>query len=315
MNILNCSFQLFHQALLTLAIALLPIRAIVFWPYFIGAVLSVIGLAKIIKDELPQRRGLDKLMPFGRLFFAIPMGVFGADHMVDSAEIAPLVPSWMPAHLFWTYLVGICLIAAALSITLKIYAKLAATLLGIMLLIFVALIHIPNLVATHGDRLFWAIFLRDISFSGGAFALAGSLSRPGPSNRAPWLVTLSRFFVGIPAIVFGVEDFLHPTIAPGVPLDKITPTWIPGHLFWAYFSGAILVVTGACIVVNVKARLAATWLGIIVLLVVLFIYLPVLAVNLSNIGDGLNFFADTLAFSGAALLVADAIGERTSHIA
>jgi uncharacterized membrane protein len=287
------------------------IPANVFWPYFAGIALLVIGLIKIIKDELPQKRGLDKIMPFGPLFFAIPMGVFGTDHLVYAAEIAPLVPSWIPAHLFWTYLVGIALIAAALSILLKKYARLAAILLGSMLLLFVILMHIPNIVAQHGALLFWTTGLRDIAFSGGAFALAGSLSKPAPSNGASALVTLGRFFVGIPTIVFGVEDFLHPTLAPGVPLDKITPTWIPGHLFWAYLAGAVLVASGACILMNRKARLAATYLGIMILLLVLFVYLPILVANASNIGGGLNYFVDTLAFSGAALVLADAISERT----
>jgi uncharacterized membrane protein len=313
MNMLNCSFQFFHHADFSVTLVPFGIPAAVFWPYFTCALLFVIGLAKIIKDELPQKRGLDKIMPFGRLFFAIPMGVFGTEHMVDTVEIASLVPSWMPAHVFWTYLVGVCLIAAALSIILERYSKLGATLLGIMFVLFVAMMHIPNILATHGARLFWAIGLRDISFGGGAFALAGKLSKPAPAHRAPWLVTLGRFFVGIAALVFGVEDFLHPAIVPGVPLGKITPTWIPGHLFWAYLSGVVLVASGACILVNRKTRLAATYLGIMILLVVLFVYLPILVANSSNIGDGLNYFVDTLAFSGAALLLADAIRERTSH--
>jgi uncharacterized membrane protein len=311
MHLLSGSFQLFPHADFAVTLVAFGIPAAVFWPYFTGAALLAIGLIKIIKDELPQKHGLDKILAFGPLFFAMPMGVFGADHMVDAAEIAPLVPSWMPWHLFWTYLVGVALIAAALSITLKRYSKLAAILLGSMLLLFVVLLHIPNLVATHGARLFWAILLRDTAFSGGAFALAGSLSKRTPSDGTPGLVTLARFFVGIPALVFGVEDFLHPTIAPGVPLDKITPTWIPGHLFWAYVSGAVLVVCGACIVVNKKARLAATYLGIMILLVVLFVYLPILVANASSIAEGLNYFVDTLAFSGAALVLADAISERT----
>lgn len=70
---------------------------------------------------------------------------------------------------------------------------------------------------------------------------------------------------------------------------------------------------GASIIVNKKARLAATYLGIRILLLCLFIYLPILVANLSDIGNGLNYFADTLLFSGAALVLADAISERTSH--
>ena len=313
MNMLNCSFQFFHHARLALALAVFPIQADVFWPFFSCAILLVIGLTKIIKDELPQKHGLDKILPFGRLFYAIPMGVFGTDHLTDAKDIARIVPSWMPLHTFWVYLVGIALIAAALSIILEKHVRLAATLLGCMFLLFVVLIHIPNIVATHGARLFWAIGLREIAFSGGAFALAGRQLKRTPSDGAPGLVTLWRFFVGTPAIVFGVEHFLHPTFAPGVPLEKITPTWIPGHLFWAYLTGAALIACGACIVVNKKVRLAATYLGIVILLLVVFVYLPITVANPSDIDSGLNSLVDTLAFSGTALLVADAIRERTSH--
>jgi uncharacterized membrane protein len=314
MHMLNASFQFFTHAHFAVALAAFPIPAEVFWPYFTGVVLLLIGLMKIIKDELPQKRGIEKILPFGRLFFAMPMGVFGTEHLVDASDIAQLVPSWMPAHLFWTYLVGVALIAAALSIILKKYAQLAATLLGSMLLLFVVSIHIPNIVAEHGARSFWAIGLRDTAFSGGAFALAGSLSKRAPSDDSPSLVTLGRFFVGIPAVIFGLEHFLHPTFVPGVPLNRVTPTWIPGRLFWAYLAGAVLIVCGACIVANKKARLAATYLGTMILLLVLFIYLPILLAEPSSIANGLNYFVDTLAFSGAALALADAISQRTSHV-
>jgi uncharacterized membrane protein YphA (DoxX/SURF4 family) len=309
MHMLNGSLQFFRHADLAATLLAVGIPADVFWPYFTGAVLLFIGLVKIIRDELPQRHGLDKILPFGRLFFAMPMGVFGTEHLVDSADIAQFVPPWMPAHLFWTYLVGIALIAAALSIILNRYARLAATLLGSMLLVFVVLIHIPNIVGQHGARVFWMLALRDTAFSGGAFALAGGLSKRTASDGTPLLVTLGRFFVGIPAIVFGVEDILYPTIVPAIPLARLTPAWIPGHLFWAYASGVALVVCGACIVVNVKARLAATYLGIMILLVVLFIYLPVFVADRASIANGLNYFTDTLVLSGAALLLADAINE------
>ncbi len=123
MHMLNGGFQFFPHADFAVTLLAFGIPADVFWPYFIGVVLLVIGLIKIIKDELPQRHGLDKILPFGRLFFAMPMGVFGTDHLVDAADIAPLVPSWIPAHLFWTYLVGVALIAAALSIILNRYSS------------------------------------------------------------------------------------------------------------------------------------------------------------------------------------------------
>jgi len=108
----------------------------VFWPYFAGAVLLVIGLPLVIKSEMPEAHGLDKIMPFGRLFFCVPMVVFGAYHFTATKLVVLVVPSWIPAHRFWVYLVGIALFAAALSIVVRIQAPLAATLLAIMLFLW-----------------------------------------------------------------------------------------------------------------------------------------------------------------------------------
>ena len=279
--------------------------------YISGCVLLVIGLIKISEDELPQARGIEKIMPFGRLFLAIPMAVFGTEHLTDTADIASIVPKWMPAHTFWAYLVGFALIAAALSITLKIQARLVATLLGAMFCCFVLMIHISNIVASKGDRFLWAVGLRDIAFAGGAFAFAASQMSATNTGRGRGLATVARFFIGIPALFFGVEHFLHPTFATGVPLQKVMPEWIPGRLFWAYLTGAVLIVSGGCLVANKKTREAATHLGLMILLLVLFEYLPVLFASPLNIVS-LNYVFDTLAFSGAALVLADASGDRSA---
>ncbi len=65
-------------------------------------------------------------MPFGRLFFAIPLAVFGSEHFTVTANVATLVPRWIPAHTFWVYLVGVAFLCAALSIAVLVQARLAA---------------------------------------------------------------------------------------------------------------------------------------------------------------------------------------------
>jgi uncharacterized membrane protein len=301
----------FANARLAAALAGFGLPSGIFWLYFSGSILLVVGLVKILKDELPQTHGLDKIMPFGRLFLAIPLAVFGTEHLTNTADIANIVPRWFPAHAFWVYLVGIALIASALSITVQIQSPLAATLLGAMLFSFVLLIHIPNIMAHASNRFVWAVGLRDIAFSGGALAYAGSHGRGGRTRGVPGLVTVGRFFVAMSAVFFGVEHFLHPEFAPGVPLEKIIPVWVPGRLPWAYLAGTVLVAAGVALIVNKKARMAATGLGMMILLLVLFVYLPILVASPTDIVS-LNYFFDTLLFSGAALVLADALRERTA---
>jgi uncharacterized membrane protein len=118
------------------------------------------------------------------------------------------------------------------------------------------------------------------------------------------MATAVRYIVSVTAVVFGVEHFLHPQLVPVVPLEQLMPSWIPGHLFLAYGTGVILILSGMSMVLNWKARLAATWLGIVVFAIVLLVYLPITIAKVSDVGNGLNYLVDTLAFSGSALLLA-----------
>lgn len=300
-------FQQLAPAAIAAAIVVLGIPGPVFWPYFAGAALLAVGLPIVIRNEIPQACGLNKVLPFGRLFYTVPMAVFGAEHFTATRFIMLIVPSGIPARRFWVLLVGAALLASALAITVRRLAPLAATLLGIMIFLFVLLIHIPNVVANPGDRFRWAVALRDIAFSGGAFAFAGAHGKALRDRGLPWLVTVGRFCIAVPAVFFSVEHFLHPAFIPGIPLDKVTLAWVPGRILWAYFTGAVLFVTGASIMLRKRARLAATCLGIAIFLVVMFVYLPTLVIHPADIGNKLNFFVDTLLFSGAAFLLADAL--------
>jgi len=321
-----CCFQQF----VALAFAPFGMPATAFWIYVCASVLFIVGLIKIF-GELPQAHGVDKIMPFGRLFFAIPLAVFGSEHFTLTASIAPLVPRWIPAPTFWVYLVGLAFLCAALSIAVFVnerLARLAAALVGLTLLIFVLVMDLPAVVAQPGNRFFWALALRQLAFSGGAFAFAmwPWSTRPrqalprgskGPTvsalraaATAAWPAIL-RFFVGLPSVFYGVEHLLHPEYVPGVPLQKLTPEWIPGRIFLSYFVGVILILAGVCLLVNKKARLAATSLGLTILVTVLWIYLPMLLAAPTDV-VALNFFFDTLLFCGAILLLANALDKETA---
>jgi uncharacterized membrane protein len=274
-------------------------------PYLIGVVVLGIGLYTVRK-EFASTRGPDKIVALGPVFVAVPVAVFGMEHFTATKILAGMVPGWIPWHMFWALFVGVCLISAALSIAARKYAGIAAALLGLMILLFVLLIHIPGIVNTPATRLLWVVGLRDLAFSWGALSVAAAQTEPWKPQVRQRVVSLARLFIGVPITFLGVEQFLHPELAPGVPLVKLTPSWIPGHAFWGYPTGVVFVVAGLCLMINRQARLAAMWLGLVILLLVLVIYLPILVVNPSDIGDGLNYLMDTLLLSGSVLALAQA---------
>src|ERR1700690_3916721 len=185
----------------------------------------------------------------------------------------------MPWRLFWACFVGFALLAASLSIAAKIQVRWSGLLFGIMMFLFVAMIHIPRAVASPTDRIPWVIVFREMSFAGGAWILAGSAMRRQGESK---LITVGRVLIAIAAIFFGVEHFLHPAGCPGVPLEKLTPAWIPARLLLGYLTGAILLVAGVRILLNRKARMAATYLGTWLVLLVLFVYVPILIAQISD---------------------------------
>jgi uncharacterized membrane protein len=264
------------------------------------------------KADIAQARGLDKVVALSNLCFAAPLAVFGALHLSAVEFIVPMVPSYMPWHLFWAYFFGFALLAASLSIATKIAVRWSGLLFGIAMFLFVAMMDTPGALANARDRFGWILLIREMTFGGGGWILAGSALRErGHGLGASKLITVGRIIIGIAAIFYGVEHFLHPANVPGVPLEKLTPAWIPGRLFIDYVTGAILMVAGASILLAKKTRMAATYLGTWIVLLVLFIYGPILIGALAdpNTGvkiEGINYFFDTLLFAGAILALASA---------
>lgn len=271
-----------------------------------GVVLFLIALWAT-KADVARARGLDKIVALRNLCFAIPLAVFGAEHLSGAAFIQNAVPSYVPWHLFWAYFVGLALIAASLSIATNIGVRWSGLLFGIMMFLFVAMIHLPGALATH-ERTAWVVVFREPSFAAGAFILAaGAMNGWGKSA----LVILGRSLIGITAIFFGIQQFLHPTLAYGVPLGKSMPAWIPAPAVIGYLTAAILLVAGLAILLARKTRMAATYLGSWILLLVIVVYGPILITSLLDPNtavkvEGLNYFADTLLFAGAILALAGA---------
>jgi uncharacterized membrane protein len=276
---------------------------------FAGLIYFVAGVL-ILRKEISAARGWDKLITLGCVFIAVPLAVFAPEHFHGGPEyIQNMAPSWMPLHWFWPYFVGCALLAAATSLTVRKFVRLSSTLLGLMFFLFVCMIYIPSALAHPENRFAWAFALRDLSFAGGAWALAGMHNRASSPQTSKWMILFGRIVVAIAAIFFAVEHILHPEFAPGVPLEKMTPSWVPFPSVWGYLAGAILMAAGIGLALNKQSRIAAASIGALMTVLTLFLYLLILilAHGSTEVNEALNYVADTLLFAGAALGLASAL--------
>ena len=262
------------------------------------------------KNEIAETRSLDKIVALRNLCVAVPLAVFGALHLFGLRFVINIVPVYMPWRLFWAYAVGCALIAASLSIATRIGVRWSGLLFGIMMFLFVAMIHLPGALRQPHNRIIWTIVFREMSFGGAGWILAGT-AMEGRGLSKSTLITVGRLLITTALIVFGIEHFLHATGLPGVPLKKEMPAWLPGRMLIDYVTGAALLMAGASALLGRKTRTVASCVGGWILLMVLVIYGPVLITALSDPGiavkvEGINYFADTLLFAGAILALASA---------
>ena len=280
-----------------------------FWMSFAGLIYLAAGVF-VLRKEISAARGWDKLITLGCVFIAVPLAVFAPEHFRGPEFVQNMVPSWMPGHRFWAYFVGCALLAAATSLTVRKFVRLSSTLLGLMFFLFVCMIYLPSLLRHSTNRFAWIYLLRDLSFAAGAWALAGVQWRAASPQLSKWMILFGRIVIAMAAIFYGVQHFLHPQFAPGVPLELMTPSWVPFPGVWAYLTGAILLAAGIGLMLNKTSRIAAASIGALMTALTLLLYLPILILahgSSAGINEGLNYVADTLLYAGAALALASAL--------
>ena len=267
-----------------------------------GIAALVAGLF-LVRARFAAASGAGRVLVLGPVFEAIALAIFAAEHFLAARGLSTIVPRWIPGALFWTYFVGAALLAAAISFIAWRYVRWSASLLALLFLIIVATIDLPNLPKHIHERLFWTLTVRETVFAGGAMVLAGSLWPRGRSAGA-LLIMLGRFFVACTFVFYAIEHFLFPRFVPGVPLEKMTPAWVPAPTLLAYIVGTTLLAAGVGLMIRRTRRAAAAIAGTVLLLLTIFFYVPILITEIRSplAVEGVNYVGDTLLFAATALL-------------
>jgi uncharacterized membrane protein YphA (DoxX/SURF4 family) len=105
-----------------------------------------------------------------RLSLSVFLVASGLQHLLFTPFVATLVPAWIPNPTFWTYFAAAALITGGVGLVFAVTSRLAATCVGLMVLTWFFVLHIPRGIAMNNQNE-WTAAIEALGVSGIALAL------------------------------------------------------------------------------------------------------------------------------------------------
>jgi uncharacterized membrane protein len=128
----------------------------------------------------------NKGLRIARAFYGLSLIFFGMAHFLAVQATTPLVPNWLPAHLFWAYFTGSTFIAAGVAVLIGLYARLAAALSALQIGLFLLLVWIPIVAAGSKVPFQWSEAILNMVLMAAAWVIADSY------RNTTWLAINNR---------------------------------------------------------------------------------------------------------------------------
>jgi uncharacterized membrane protein len=142
-----------------------------------GKALALSGGAFLVAGSLDRRPAV--FLEMGAWFLGAFLILCGIQHFIHVRFVETLVPQWVPGTArFWTYFCGVALIAGGVGVMNHPTARAAGLLSGVMIFLWVFMVHIPRaLAATDGRTNETTAVFEAIAMSGIAFLVAARTRR------------------------------------------------------------------------------------------------------------------------------------------
>ncbi|MGH9587820.1 MAG: hypothetical protein ACRD3F_12770 [Acidobacteriaceae bacterium] len=218
----------------------------------------------------------------GRPIFAVTMIGLGIIGLLDRG----FVPVWNPAPNvsaggILVSLASVISLATGIGLLIRRMAGAAARLLFATFLLWLLLFRVPTFFLVPAFVACWSVAPLTVMLAA-ALVLYVGFATDWDRNHLSFVVgsnglRIARSLYGLSLIFFGAAHFidLKDTLS-------LIPNWLPGHLFWAYFTGCAFIAAGIAILTNFCARLAATLSVLQLTLFLVLVWLPIVAKGSRN---------------------------------
>lgn len=232
------------------------------------------------------------LAKLARYLFALAVLAFGLILLLHL--ISPVIPAggepFFVRSRFWAWIIGVILVATAAGMATEKYAKWSALLLAFAFLLRAVIVYIPEVIAAPRNPNTWGFVLELLGICGAALAIyGGSLEK------------LGRVFYSVELVGFAVQHFMYAQF-----VATLVPSWIPGHLFFAYFVGVALCAGAVSILTGIYRHIGATLLGLMFLSWVIILHLP-RAFASPHTGSEWTSTFNALAMAGGGFVIAGGV--------
>jgi hypothetical protein len=198
-----------------------------------------------------------RIVSIGHAFFAVAMiglGVVGLLHP-DFVPVWNPIAAIVPAQKLFLSLGALISLVTGIGLLVPRMAAIAARVLLATLLLWLLLFRLPNFFLGPAFGACWSVFPLTVMLSA-AWVLYVWCAADWDRKHLSFVssnngLRIARVLYGLCLIFFGAAHFID------VPDTlSLIPHWLPGHLFWAYFTGGAFIAAGLATLTGFCARLA-----------------------------------------------------------
>jgi uncharacterized membrane protein len=243
-------------------------------------------------------------LKLSHLLFVMALISFGIEIFIFRNPLSSLmtIPGSILGYRLLIYIIGTVFIVGGLFIILKIKIRLNSIVILLVLIILTLLFKLPKLINDLFNPNLWTTSFEMIALCGGCLILLGSLTQTQDKqiNKKENIDTRigSYLFLSL-LIVVGIQHFMYADF-----ISTLVPTWIPGHIYWAYFVGIAFLATAVSIILRIKIVIITSLSGLMFLLWVLILHLPRVISNIHTETEWTSLFV-ALAMSGISFMISE----------